>query len=209
MGDQALMIYSLVARGTTVLAQYASDTGDLGTFASQCLEKLPPADGKHTYDCDHRSLTFLVDDGFAYVVVADEKFGREVAFAFLERVRDDFRRRYREGLDAEFAPRLQEHMAFAASHPDELTKAARIKEQEELIKEVFARGATCRLYHVDESAVGAFEFLRQGRRLRRRMCCARWTPKLLVVAFLIVVACIIYLSILKPTDLAVVSHPTS
>jgi hypothetical protein len=30
-----------------------------------------------------------------------------------------------------------------------------------------------------------------------------------VVAFLIVVACIIYLSILKPTDLAVVSHPTS
>jgi vesicle-associated membrane protein 72 len=173
------------------------------------LEKLPPADGQHTCDCDHRSFTFLVDDGFAYVVAVDEKFGREVAFAFLERVRDDFRRRYREGLDAEFAPRLQEHMAFAASHPDELTKAARIKEQEELIKEVFARGATCRLYHVDESAVGAFEFLRQGRRLRRRMCCARWTPKLLVVAFLIVVACIIYLSILKPTDLALVSHPTS
>jgi vesicle-associated membrane protein 72 len=173
------------------------------------LEKLPPADGQHTCDCDHRSFTFLVDDGFAYVVAVDEKFGREVAFAFLERVRDDFRRRYREGLDAEFAPRLQEHMAFAASHPDELTKAARIKEQEELF-EVLARSLTCRLPVLDLSA-GAFDFdfERQRRRLRRRMCCAWWTPKLLAVAFLIVVACVIYLSILKPTDLALVSHPTS
>lgn len=195
-----------------MVAQYTSDTGDLGTFASQCLEKLPPADGKHTYDCDHRSFTFLVDDGFTYVVVADEKFGRGVAFAFLERVRDDFRRRHREGLDAEFAPRLQEHMAFAASHPDELTKAARIKEQEELF-EVLARSMTCRLPNVLDLSPGAFDFEieseRQRRRLRRRMCCARWTPKLLAVAFLIVVARVIYLSILKPTDLALVSHPTS
>lgn len=33
----------------------------------------------------------------AYLVVATEEFGRQIPFAFLERVRDDFKRRYGGG----------------------------------------------------------------------------------------------------------------
>ena len=33
----------------------------------------------------------------AYLVVADEEFGREIIFAFLERVKEDFKKRYAGG----------------------------------------------------------------------------------------------------------------
>lgn len=33
----------------------------------------------------------------AYLVVADEEFGRQIPFAFLERIKDDFKRRYQGG----------------------------------------------------------------------------------------------------------------
>lgn len=33
----------------------------------------------------------------AYLVVADEDFGRQIPFAFLERVKEDFKRRYGGG----------------------------------------------------------------------------------------------------------------
>lgn len=33
----------------------------------------------------------------AYLVVADEDFGRQIPFAFLDRVKEDFRRRYGGG----------------------------------------------------------------------------------------------------------------
>ncbi len=33
----------------------------------------------------------------AYLVVADEEFGRQIPFAFLERVKEDFKRRYQGG----------------------------------------------------------------------------------------------------------------
>jgi vesicle-associated membrane protein 72 len=74
----------------------------------------------------------------AYLVVADEEFGRQIPFAFLERVKEDFRRRYQGGradmavehsLDREFGPRLKEHMEYCTQHPEEMDKMAKIKSQ--------------------------------------------------------------------------------
>jgi vesicle-associated membrane protein 72 len=39
----------------------------------------------------------LVELCVAYLVVADEEFGRQIPFAFLERVKEDFKRRYQGG----------------------------------------------------------------------------------------------------------------
>jgi vesicle-associated membrane protein 72 len=33
----------------------------------------------------------------AYLVVADEEFGRQIPFTFLERIKEDFKRRYLAG----------------------------------------------------------------------------------------------------------------
>ncbi|PON51970.1 Sybindin-like protein [Parasponia andersonii] len=86
MGQQSL-IYSFVARGTVILAEYTEFTGNFTSIASQCLQKLPATNNKFTYNCDGHTFNYLVDDGFTYYVVAVEAVGRQIPIAFLERIK--------------------------------------------------------------------------------------------------------------------------
>ncbi|PKI76786.1 hypothetical protein CRG98_002772 [Punica granatum] len=96
MGQQSL-IYSCVARGTVVLAEYTEFTGNFTAVASQCLQKLPATSNRFTYNCDGHTFNYLVDDGFIYCVVAVESVGRQVPIAFLERIKEEFTKRYAGG----------------------------------------------------------------------------------------------------------------
>ncbi|KAB2597497.1 synptobrevin-related protein [Pyrus ussuriensis x Pyrus communis] len=96
MGQQSL-IYSFVARGTVILAEYTEFTGNFTSIASQCLQKLPVTNNKLTYNCDGHTFNYLVDNGFTYCVVAVEAVGRQVPIAFLERIKEDFTGRYGGG----------------------------------------------------------------------------------------------------------------
>ncbi|KAJ7552769.1 hypothetical protein O6H91_06G070000 [Diphasiastrum complanatum] len=142
MGQESL-IYSFVARGTVVLAEYTAFSGNFSTIAVQCLQKLPANNNKFTYTCDRHTFNYLVEDGFTYMVVADEDFGRQIPFAFLERVKEDFKRRYGGGkadtaiahsLDKEFGSKLKEHMQYCVDHPEEMNKIAKIKAQVSEVK---------------------------------------------------------------------------
>eukprot|EP00249_Psilotum_nudum_P004703 c18203_g2_i1 orf=2-571(-) len=160
MGQQSL-IYSFVARGSTVLAEYTSFSGNFSTIAVQCLQKLPANNSKFTYACDGHTFNFLVEEGFAYLVVADEKVGRQLPFSLLERIKEDFQRRYGAGggkadavpahslnkdfgygdmfnvaysLDKDFGLRLRDHMQYCIDHPEELNKVAKIKSQVSEVK---------------------------------------------------------------------------
>lgn len=61
---QESFIYSFVARGTMVLAEYTEFTGNFPAIAAQCLQKLPSSNNKFTYNCDHHTFNFLVEDGY-------------------------------------------------------------------------------------------------------------------------------------------------
>uniref|UniRef100_A0A1D1ZKI5 Vesicle-associated membrane protein 727 n=1 Tax=Anthurium amnicola TaxID=1678845 RepID=A0A1D1ZKI5_9ARAE len=150
------LVYSFVAKGTVVLAEHTSFSGNFSTIAVQCLQKLPSNSNKFTYSCDGHTFNFLVDGGFVFLVVADEATGRSVPFVFLERVKDDFMQRYGASinaggshpladeddddlfedrfsiaynLDREFGPRLKEHMNYCVSHPEEMSKLSKLKAQ--------------------------------------------------------------------------------
>jgi len=150
------LIYSFVAKGTVVLAEYTSFSGNFSTIAVQCLQKLPSNSNKYTYLCDGRSFNFLIEKGFVFLVVADEAVGRGVPFVFLERVKDDFKQRYGssiggdgphpladeddddlfEGrfniaynLDKDFGPRLMEHMQYCTNHQEDISKLYKLKTQ--------------------------------------------------------------------------------
>jgi vesicle-associated membrane protein 72 len=64
MGQQTL-IYSFVARGNIVLAEYTEFSGNFGTIAAQCLQKLPSSSNRFTYNCDGHTFNYLVDNGFS------------------------------------------------------------------------------------------------------------------------------------------------
>ncbi|KAF8392045.1 hypothetical protein HHK36_022385 [Tetracentron sinense] len=150
----------------------------------------------------------------AYCVVAVEAAGRQVPIAFLERVKDDFNKRYGGGkaatavansLNKEFGPTLREHMQYCVDHPEEISKLAKVKAQVsevkgvmmENIEKVLDRGEKIELL-VDKTEnlrSQAQDFRQQGTKMRRKMWLQNMKIKLIVLGILIALILIIVLSV--------------
>ncbi|XP_057742446.1 vesicle-associated membrane protein 722 [Arachis stenosperma] len=213
MGQQSL-IYSFVARGTVILAEHTDFSGNFTTIAFQCLQKLPASNNKFTYNCDGHTFNYLVDNGFTYCVVAVESVGRQIPMAFLERIKEDFTKRFGGGkaataaaksLNREFGSKLKEHMQYCVEHPEEVSKLAKVKDQVsevkgimmENIEKVLDRGEKVSVL-VDKTEnlhYQAQDFRQQGTQLRRKMWYQNMKIKLIVLAIIIALILIIVLSI--------------
>ncbi|KAL0348682.1 UNVERIFIED_CONTAM: Vesicle-associated membrane protein [Sesamum angustifolium] len=145
MGGQESFIYSFVARGTMVLAEYTEFTGNFPAIAAQCLQRLPSSNNKFTYKCDDHIFNFLVEDGYAFCVVAKESVGKQISIALLERIKADFKKRYGGGkadtavaksLNKEFGPLMKEHMQYIIDHADEIEKLLKVKAQVSEVKSI-------------------------------------------------------------------------
>nr|XP_043636768.1 vesicle-associated membrane protein 721-like [Erigeron canadensis] len=212
MGQQSL-IYSFVARGTVILAEFTEFTGNFTNIASQCLQKLPATNNKFTYSCDGHSFNYLVEDGFTYCVVAVEAVGRQIPMAYLERIRDDFTKKYAGGIAAtavakslnkEFGPKLKEQMQYCVDHPEEINRLSKVKAQVsevkgvmmENIEKVLDRGEKIELL-VDKTETlhsQAQGFRTQGTQLRRKMWLKNMKVKLIVLAVIIALVLLIFFS---------------
>ncbi|KAJ8899266.1 hypothetical protein K2173_017301 [Erythroxylum novogranatense] len=214
MGQQ-LLIYSFVARGTVILAEYTEFTGNFTSIAAQCLQKLPATNNKFTYNCDgHTLTTSLITASVSYCVVAVESVGRQVPIAFLERVKEEFTKKYSGGkaatavansLNKEFGSKLKEQMQYCVDHPEEISKLAKVKAQVsevkgvmmENIEKVLDRGEKIELL-VDKTEnlrSQAQDFRQQGTKMRRKMWLQNMKVKLIVLGILIALILIIVLSV--------------
>ncbi|KAH7301043.1 hypothetical protein KP509_23G009500 [Ceratopteris richardii] len=90
--ERQSLIYSFVACGSFVLTYCSQFRGNFSSIAAQCLQKLPPENNKFNYACDQHTLKYLFEDDCTCMVVADEDICSQMPFAFLERVKDDFKR---------------------------------------------------------------------------------------------------------------------
>ncbi|MFS7928502.1 putative Longin domain, v-SNARE, coiled-coil domain-containing protein [Helianthus anomalus] len=81
----------------------------------------------------------------AYRVVAVESIGRQVPIACLERIKDDFTKKYGGGkaatatansLNKEFGPKLKEQLQYCVDHPEEISKLSKVKAQVSEVKGV-------------------------------------------------------------------------
>ncbi|XP_026456746.1 vesicle-associated membrane protein 724-like [Papaver somniferum] len=217
--SQESFIYSFVARGTMILAEYTEFTGNFPAIATQCLQKLPSTNNKFTYNCDHHTFNFLVEDGYAYCVVAKETVGKHVSIAFLERVRADFKKRYGGGkadtaiaksLNKEFGPAMKEHMCYIIEHADEIGKLSKVQAQVSEVKSIMIenidkvvdRGEKIDI--LSEKAAdlnsNAQEYKKKGTQLRRKLWYQNMKIKLVVLAVLLILVLIIWLSICKGFD---------
>ncbi|KAJ0891449.1 putative Longin domain-containing protein [Helianthus annuus] len=210
---QQSMIYSFVARGTVILAEYTDFSGNFIKIAAQCLQKLPATNNKFTYSCDGHTFNYLVEDGFTYCVVAIESVGRQVPMAFLERIKDDFTKKYAGGkaatavansLNKEFGPKLKEQMQYCMDHREEMSKVSKVKAQVtevkgvmmENIEKVLDRGEKIDLLvdKTDTLNSQAQGFRTQGTQLRRKMWLKNLKIKLLVLGIIIALILIIFFS---------------
>ncbi|XP_042029352.1 putative vesicle-associated membrane protein 726 [Salvia hispanica] len=213
MGQQKL-IYSLVARGTVVLADYTEFKGNFGTIAAQCLQKLSASNNRFSYTCDDHTFNYLVDNGFTYCVVAVESAGRQLPIAFLERIKDDFTKKYGGGkastagpnsLKREFGPKLKEQMQYCVDHPEEINQIAKVKAQVSEVKgvmlqnieKVLDRGEKIELLvdKTDNLKSQAADFKKQGTKMKRKMWVENMKIKLVVFGIVALLALLVALSV--------------
>ncbi|KAB5545364.1 hypothetical protein DKX38_013476 [Salix brachista] len=217
--SQESFIYSFVARGTMILAEYTEFTGNFPAIATQCLQKLPSSNDKFTYNCDHHTFNFLVEDGYAYCVVAKETVSKQISIAFLERMKADFKKRYGGGkadtaaaksLNKEFGPVMKEHMKYIIDHAEEIEKLIKVKAQVSEVKSIMlgnidkaidrGEAITTLADKTETLRDHAQAYKKQGTQIRRKMWYQNMKIKLVVLGILLILVLIIWLSICHGFD---------
>ena len=85
------IVYSLIARGTTILCSHQSQSGSFTNVAKQMLGNIPTRnDTKITYTSESYKFHTLIENGIIYMCVAEAKYGARQPFAYLEEVKGLF-----------------------------------------------------------------------------------------------------------------------
>ncbi|WIA44149.1 hypothetical protein OEZ86_010487 [Tetradesmus obliquus] len=180
------LLYSLVARGTVVLAEQNNTTGNAPTIAIRILEKLGSEDTRVTYAQERHMFHVMVAGGLTFLCMADEGAGRRVPFAFLEDVKASFLNSYGDSYqqavayeyNGAFSTVLAQRMTYFNSDPgaDVIDRVrgeiSQVKDiMVENIERVLDRGEKLDLL-VDKTDLlqgEAFAFRREATRARRVM----------------------------------------
>ncbi|KAJ8679323.1 hypothetical protein QAD02_015110 [Eretmocerus hayati] len=91
------LLYSVVARGPTVLAKHAACAGNFEEVTEQILAKIPPQNDKMTYSQGPYLFHYVCEDQIVYMCITDDDFQRARAFLFLNEVKRRFRTMYGDG----------------------------------------------------------------------------------------------------------------
>ncbi|KAF4520835.1 hypothetical protein B566_EDAN007130 [Ephemera danica] len=99
------ILYSVVARGITVLAKYASCPGNFTEVTEQIIAKIPPDDSKLTYSQGSYLFHYICENRIIYMCITDDEFERSRAFLYLGEIKRRFQ--------ASYAGRSQTALAYA------------------------------------------------------------------------------------------------
>jgi len=200
------IIYSLVTRGSNVLAEYTGTSGNFTTVTRRILEKIPPQDAKMSYVYDRHIFHYIVDDGITYLCMADEEFGRRIPFAFLEDIKNRFRATYGDrgktaiayGMNTDFSRVLQNQMDYYSNNPsaDRINRVrGEIDEVKSVmvhnIEKVLERGERIELL-VDKTEnlnQNAFKFKKASTQLKRSMW---WKNVKIMIILIVVILVVVY-----------------
>ncbi|XP_038057899.1 vesicle-associated membrane protein 7-like [Patiria miniata] len=112
------VLYATVARGTTVLVNYAACQGNFTEVTDQILPKVPPENTKLTYSHDNYLFHYTSEDKIVYLCITDDEFERSRAFMFLREIKRKFQTTYGAraytalpfAMNSEFSPILANEM---------------------------------------------------------------------------------------------------
>ena len=77
------IVYALVARQRTVLAEYTTSTGNFPTVTRVLLAKIDASTNtKMSYVYDHHIFHYIVDNGITFLCMATEDTKRRMTFDF-------------------------------------------------------------------------------------------------------------------------------
>ncbi|XP_058804385.1 vesicle-associated membrane protein 7 [Phymastichus coffea] len=97
------ILYSVVARGPTVLAKHAACAGNFEEVTEQILAKIPPQNDKMTYSQGPYLFHYVCDERIVYMCITDDDFQRSRAFLYLNEIKRRFRTMYGDGAQTALA----------------------------------------------------------------------------------------------------------
>lgn len=99
------ILFSVVARGTTILSKYASCAGNFAEVTEQILAEIAPDNSKLTYSNGNYLFHYICENRIVYMCITDDDFERSRAFLYL----NDIKRRFQ----ASYGPMAQTALAYA------------------------------------------------------------------------------------------------
>lgn len=125
------ILFSVVARGTIVLAKYATCVGNFTEVTEQILSKIPPHDDKLTYSHGTYLFHYVAENKLVYFCITDDKFQRSRAFLFLNEIKSRFISAFGDtaqtaipyAMNGEFARILATEMKHYSDSKDHLARA--------------------------------------------------------------------------------------
>ncbi|XP_066245432.1 vesicle-associated membrane protein 7 [Euwallacea similis] len=120
------ILYSVVSRGTTILAKYASCAGNFAEVTEQIIAKIPEYNDKLTYSHGTYLFHYVCENRIIYMCITDNEFERSRAFLFLNKIKRKFEALYGPSaetaiaysLNSEFARVLANEMKYYSESHD-------------------------------------------------------------------------------------------
>ena len=205
------ILYSLVARGKTVLSEFTFTSGNFPTITRLLLAKLDCGrDGKVSYVYDQYVFHYLCDDGILYLCMCDDDQSqkRRIPFAFLEDIKSRFLDAHGDerhtaiafAMNHEFSRVLRRQMdvfngpmATESQFSDMRGKLDDVKDvMVKNIEMVLERGEKLELLvdKTDRLNATAFTFERSSRRLKEQMF---WKKVKLYLTFLSLAGFVVFI----------------
>jgi vesicle-associated membrane protein 7 len=199
------ILYALVSRQDTVLAEYTTSKGNFHLVTMTLLKKIPAKDGRTSYVYDEHVFHSIVEQGITYLCMTDKAFPSNNAFRFLATSKDSFISTYgldrvRAALayqmDAEFKRTLQRHMED--TNKNSTSKLGLAQDKIDEVKQVMVKNIETIMQNEEKIEIlvekseqldnNAFKFQRSARNVNRRMW---WkNMKLTIIAVLVVIVLI-------------------
>ncbi|KAI3737938.1 hypothetical protein L2E82_27955 [Cichorium intybus] len=204
------ILYTLVARGSVVLAEFSNSQTNVSTIARQVLEKIPGNnDTNVSYSQDRYIFHVKRTDGLTVLCMADDVAGRRVPFTFLEDIHQRFVRTYGRtvlsaqayGMNDEFSRVLNQQMEYYSNDPN-ADRINRIKGEMSQVRtvmiqnidKVLERGDRLELL-VDKTATmqsNTIRFKKQSRKFRNSIW---WRNVKLMFALIFLLLVVVYVMV--------------
>jgi len=143
------ILFSAVARSTTILAKYASCAGNFNEVVDNIISKISPEADKLTYT--HGSYLFhyvTSSHRITYLCITDEDYERSRAFQYLSEIQRRFEMQYGSrsltalpyAMDSEFSKVLASQIRrYASISPSEVDKIDKVQGQVDELKGIMVK----------------------------------------------------------------------
>ncbi|ALC42426.1 CG1599 [Drosophila busckii] len=140
------ILYSVIARGTTVLAKFAECVGNFGEVTEQIIGRIGVHNHKMTYTHGDFLIHYTCENKLIYMCITDNEFERSRAFLFLADIKQKFIQTYglqvataiAYAMNTEFSKVLSQQMVYF-SQSREVDSITRVSGQIDELKDIMIK----------------------------------------------------------------------